>query len=325
LRDERSIATVVPALALPSVHKIRTSIKGVLERTASVTRIDRFGRWVRRGRAVILAYHNVVPDELAGMGDSSLHIPLSVFRRHLDLITQECRPVSLEDLTIGNWGRVPGPLTVAITFDDAYRGVLEVALPELVHRRLKATVFVAPALLGDQTLWWDALATTWLERPEIGLRSRVLKMGRQSLKAARLLGATNGAVWQEMPELLRTVTESELVHAAMRGTCTVGSHTWSHPSLPTLSDSELAEELTRSRDWLQDRFGRAFIDTVSYPFGHYSSRVETAARASGYRAAFALTAAPLPAGTAEMQYCLPRMNIPASLSKSGMSLRLGWW
>jgi len=48
---------------------------------------------------------------------------------------------------------------VALTFDDAYRGVLELALPLLERFAAPATVFVATAYAREGArYWWDRLA-----------------------------------------------------------------------------------------------------------------------------------------------------------------------
>ena len=60
---------------------------------------------------------------------------------------------------------------IAITFDDAYAGTVDQALPELARLGLPATVFLAPAFVEGDTFWWDALAAPGLAEPEEKLRS----------------------------------------------------------------------------------------------------------------------------------------------------------
>jgi peptidoglycan/xylan/chitin deacetylase (PgdA/CDA1 family) len=302
---------------------LRAVARGTAEGVVAATGVDRLGRWVRHGRAMVLAYHNVVPDELAGQGDSSLHLPLTVFRRQLDLICNECQPLPLTALLRGSWTPRRGRPALAITFDDAYRGALALAFPELVKRGLTATVFVAPALLGDRTLWWDGLATGRGE-VEPDLRSRILETGNGRLEDARQMAARIGARWQEMPDMLRTSTEAELTRAVTAGGCTVGSHTWSHASLTSLDAAAAMDELARSRSWLLERYGDAYVDAVSYPYGHWSAAVESVAEDCGYRAGLALTKGAIRAGSNTGRFRLPRMNVPAGLSETGMRIRLGW-
>lgn len=299
-------------------------IKGTAEFTLTAIGGGRLGRRIRGGRVVVLAYHNVVPDELGGSGDSSLHLPLSTFRRHLDLICRDFQPLALQDLLESHGPATTGETAVVITFDDAYRGTLDLALPELTRRGLTATVFVAPSLLGDRTLWWDAMAESWAREPEPNLRSRILEEGRGRLEEAAQIGRRHGVHWQEMSELLRTSTESELHDAIQRNECTVGSHTWSHASLVALDEEGVEEELARSRSWLQERFGTAYLDVLSYPYGNCSSTVETLVERCGYRAGMALTKRSLRAGEVSGRFRIPRMNVPAGISDNGMQLRMSW-
>jgi peptidoglycan/xylan/chitin deacetylase (PgdA/CDA1 family) len=62
----------------------------------------------------------------------------------------------------------------------------------------------------------------------------------------------------------------------------VGSHTVSHPQLPTLTDADLAFELADSRRQLEDLSGRA-VTWFAPPGGHYDGRTLPAAREVGYR------------------------------------------
>ena len=64
----------------------------------------------------------------------------------------------------------------------------------------------------------------------------------------------------------------------------IGSHTRTHADLPTLSDEELAEELTGSKTKLEELLGQS-VDSVAYPYGNLDSRVPDAARRAGYRCA----------------------------------------
>ncbi len=62
---------------------------------------------------------------------------------------------------------------------------------------------------------------------------------------------------------------------------TLGSHTRTHPSLPTLGPSALQDELAGSRDDLADLLGAA-PRTLAYPHGHHDPVVRAAAVAAGY-------------------------------------------
>jgi peptidoglycan/xylan/chitin deacetylase (PgdA/CDA1 family) len=79
----------------------------------------------------------------------------------------------------------------------------------------------------------------------------------------------------------------ERVGELARAGVSFGSHTASHQDATRLSNAELLEELSRSRRDIEAATGRA-VRTLSYPFGRYNARVEAAARAAGFEAAFSL-------------------------------------
>jgi len=64
----------------------------------------------------------------------------------------------------------------------------------------------------------------------------------------------------------------------------MGAHTLSHPSLPELSDGDLAHEIAGSRALIADRTGTE-PDAFCYPRGRFDERVKQAVRAAGYRLA----------------------------------------
>jgi hypothetical protein len=107
------------------------------------------------GRAVVLAYHNIVPTGERRTGESSLHLPQLEFARQLDVLASTARVVSLASLFDDR--EKSDDCRAVITFDDAYLGAVTAGLEELRRRSMPATVFVAPALLGGNT-WWDCLA-----------------------------------------------------------------------------------------------------------------------------------------------------------------------
>jgi peptidoglycan/xylan/chitin deacetylase (PgdA/CDA1 family) len=82
----------------------------------------------------------------------------------------------------------------------------------------------------------------------------------------------------------------------------IGSHTVSHPHLPTLSDGELRDELSGSKAEIEDELGRPCIE-FAYPYGEHDDRVRRAARAAGYERAYSLR------GSRSDPFALPRMDL----------------
>lgn len=140
---------------------------------------------------------------------------------------------------------------VAVTFDDAYRSVFELALPVLRAAGMPATVFVPTALVGTgEPMAWPGI-DQWLDTPY----------------AHELVGMS----WEQLNELADTGWE-------------IGSHSRFHSRLTELEDAALAEELSSSRQDCEVRTGRP-CRTLAYPYGAVDGRVVRAADAAGYDAA----------------------------------------
>ena len=71
-----------------------------------------------------------------------------------------------------------------------------------------------------------------------------------------------------------------------------GSHSVNHPSLTLLGESELADELARSRELLGSIVERP-LPVLAYPYGEVNQRVKEAVRRTGYAAALAVNSGPL--------------------------------
>ncbi len=231
------------------------------------------------GRALVLAYHNVVPDHLAGQGDSSLHLPFSTFVRQLDLL-QECTLVQpLADLLKG-----PSDLSlphIAVTFDDAYAGAVHLALPEWsgedfqVRRRRTRTPRREVVLVGRicHSRRRPAQASSGTSAARVPWASRT---------PARLTPAPASPL--ELPPCYGCVDMATLTAVESSGLVTMGAHSWSHPNLTRLGRQELEAELVRSLDWLRANWLNR-IEALAYPYGATSPLVEHSTRTAGFEAA----------------------------------------
>ncbi len=149
----------------------------------------------------------------------------------------------------------PRPRALAVTFDDAYRSIPELALPVLAELRVPATVFVPT---GDT------------DRPSL----------RSWPGIDRWVGGSwetelTGATWSELTRLVDAGWE-------------IGSHTRSHPRLTQVSDEQLREELAGSRADCAAATGLP-CRSIAYPYGDADLRVAKAAERAGYEAGALLT------------------------------------
>lgn len=120
------------------------------------------------------------------------------------------------------------------------------------------------------------------------------------------------------PGSARTMTRDELAESVATG-CELGAHTRNHPSLPSLPDNELTDELGGGRAWLEDLAGRR-LDLLAYPFGHHDARVRDAALALGFRAGFTFLNGRLVDGLDRFK--LPRLTMHAGHTRPRLAFHL---
>ena len=141
---------------------------------------------------------------------------------------------------------LPNKRYAAVTFDDGFENVVENALPELRKRNIPATFFITSGSLGQYPSWWSNSANS--ERNE------------------RILSA----------EQLRELPGDIVL---------VGSHTLTHPFLPSLSRQEARKELSESRTQLRELLNRE-ITLFSFPHGGFDEQLIQLCRQAGYERVF---------------------------------------
>ena len=82
--------------------------------------------------------------------------------------------------------------------------------------------------------------------------------------------------WTENKDLIRPLVES--------GQIQLGNHTWSHPDLTTLSNSKVAEQLTRNHRFIADVYGVDATPFYRPPYGKHNDDIRATAADLGYRA-----------------------------------------
>lgn len=298
---------------------MRKVVRTLVETIAVHGGLTSFGRRRTRDRIAVVAYHNVVPRHETGHGDSSLHISMDRFLEQIDRLAETHEIVDLrngaaQDQAGGSRSRPARTRPRAVvTFDDAYRGAILHAIPELKARGVPAVVFVAPALLGAASTWWDELGETGALTP------------KNRMAALEELGGDPAAVRERylrgerprLPDCYRIATQTEL-DSVIGGVISVGSHTWSHEHLPSLEETALEATLERSLEWVR-ALGHDGCPWLALPFGAGTPATSRVALRVGYDGVFRISGGlwQPQRGTA----AVPRINVPAGLSSAGLALR----
>lgn len=201
---------------------------------------------------------------------------------------------------------------VALTFDDGLRNNVQVAYPILRRLGIPATFFVCPTLVDE---------ARWIWTHEARWRLRAMAQSPDMVEGIKPLDlpsrqVTESALRRATPELVPGTTEHEAydlagwdeLRALDPSTVTLGSHTLTHPILPSLPDEALEAEMAGSRALLEARLQRR-VDLFCYPDGAADARVVDCARRH-YRAAVGTGSGTLSRGTD--RHRLPRLHLPGS-------------
>lgn len=194
----------------------------------------------------ILCYHAVSEDwpNVAAIDRATLE------RQVGHLLKRGYRPRTLSQaFSPGAQGR-----SLVVTFDDAFRSVLERGLPVLERLGVPATLFVPTDFAAEAApMTWSSLAQWQGGRFEEELRCMS---------------------WEEVRRLATVGWE-------------IGSHTCSHPKLTEIGAEAAAAELERSRAACEEALQQP-CTTFAYPFGAHDGEVVELTRRAGYELAVTL-------------------------------------
>ncbi len=81
------------------------------------------------------------------------------------------------------------------------------------------------------------------------------------------------------------IMSSEQIRALPASLVTIGSHTCSHPFLPSIGVEDATREIARSRIQIEELLGRE-VNLFSFPFGGFNEKLVDICRGAGYRRVF---------------------------------------
>ncbi len=275
---------------------ITKNLLQLVTRTGAISALER-----TVGTGGIVAYHAVTPEPLL----PAIHCGAPAFQAQMQFLAERYSVIPLSEFVKR---RIAGHSVrgcVSITFDDAYTGVRDLALPILERLRLPATVFVASGYSATGArYWWDRLGWVALRaaapvaqdllrsvtgdpnasqhrilhaiisqsKGRLASDTRLaLELAEQDIEPAPLLPLD--------PTGLEQLSRSELID--------FGCHTVSHPALPYLTIGEQIREMSDCHDWLLARLPRVH-PFVAFPYGLYSPNTLLALRSAKMQAGFSL-------------------------------------
>ena len=259
----------------------------------------------------ILRYHAICGPEGYTYADPQICVTPENFERHVAYLTGAYHVLRLEHVVARLSAGTPLPRnTVVLTFDDGYADNLAAA--RILHKYgATATFYITAGCLADGEPFWPVevryliralparalklcagaisidlnLATeadrlTAVRRLTKAFKSNPVPV-REELRAQ--LRAHAGRV--EMPRVMLTWDEVREMHALGM---TIGSHTKTHPNLPSAGVETATRELRESKALLEQQVSVP-VTMFSYPNGgaerYLTTEIQQAVRTTGYAAA----------------------------------------
>ena len=200
---------------------------------------------------------------------------------------------------------------VAISFDDGYRSIHDLALPILVKHGLPATVFVTTGhMVDDGSMWNDMILEAMRRLPPVPLDLRMLGLqaypmgsAAERKQAAGIL--TERCKYMTPPERTRftdhlqnlaggslrqdLMLTADMLRTLTRNQVEIGGHTVNHPILTRLEDDVAQREIAENKAQLEHIIGQP-LRLFAYPNGKrpldYDERHVAMVAQAGYAAAF---------------------------------------
>jgi peptidoglycan/xylan/chitin deacetylase (PgdA/CDA1 family) len=301
--------------------------------------------------AVVLGFHGVL-ERVEHPAVQVNHLDLATFERVLDHVRREYEVVSLEDVAAALRGEAELPANAAaLTFDDAYRSVLELVDPVLRRHGLPYAVFAPSALIDSggrvpTYVMRAAIEFTDVESVRLPGRRRPFRLRTEedreqaSGHAASLLrtlpqpevdalldefrALLTERQWQELDQRFSSealMGWAELRELAQRGVV-VGSHTRDHVVLHAgQAADELRRQVADSRREIEERLGlpcRHFCYPLGSPGDVCAGAVE-AVREAGYSTGLMNVGGPV--RKAMDPALLPRISIVAPSPEDALAPR----
>jgi peptidoglycan/xylan/chitin deacetylase (PgdA/CDA1 family) len=299
---------------------------------------DTIRRLLPSRRLAILRYHAICDASGYRYADPGICITPEAFEQHVSYLTTRYSVLGLPDAATRLAAGEPlPPNAVAITFDDGYADNLAAARTLWKYGGTATFFITAGCLAGGQPFWPAELRhlLRTIRHPRISLNANGVELeidlSSNEARAAAVKRLTRTfkshpipvrealraqlralAPETEFPRVMLTWDELREMHALGM---TIGSHTMTHPNLPSAGLPTALDELVSSKRCLEAEIG-AKVTLLSYPNGgaerYLTPELQEAARQAGYAAA--ATSRNAFAGPGSDLYALERIEVEESLA-----------
>ncbi len=252
------------------------------------------------------------------MLDSSLHLPVSVFRAVCQHLKNSCEVMPLAEMQRRTQSGLMLPRSaVAITFDDGLASNYHLGFPVLRELCLPATIFLATGFL-------DGTHPLWFQEVDRALTARGATSAELFEKLGQLKSLPDSAMRAEVAKLVADcaappaevtlpMTWDQVREMKAGGLIDFGGHTHTHPILARCTVEQQEEEIRQCRDRITTELGHApalFAYTNGGPTD-FTADTQRLLAGHGFTAAYTMMPARLKPGRAV--HALPRYGNPTTV------------
>jgi peptidoglycan/xylan/chitin deacetylase (PgdA/CDA1 family) len=307
--------------------KIKKTLKKSIIKISKYTGITNIFYKLNKNRKIIIAYHNVIPDEYFNKNiNLDFSIKESELEKQIQLIKKRCQ-VGLN---------IYDNNQVTITFDDGYLNQYSIASKILDKHNLKGYFFYCANLLEQDTLLIDKIQY-WIDYVKPGIYTndkynikleitdnqsrrkeyhKINKLIKEGIPLKQIHELLNNMcrfedikIEKEFYKLRFTPIKKEQLQQMKLKGHKIGAHSSSHNILSKLTPKQLDKDIQKCRELLDQ--GTYNTDTFCYPFGgiqDISESVKEKIKEKGFVSALAFTNEVSQGKYG--QYFIPRMTLP---------------
>lgn len=251
---------------------------------------------------VVIGFHGI--DLKNNTAVNTKFVSVKKFEEEIKLLAKHTNLVSLNDYVTDKLN--PDKLNVAITFDDGFQNNYFLAKPILEKYNTPAAFFITPIWYQQKNiLWSDLIDNTTKSAPAsftVGneqyrknifgnyfhssgepIHPHVMKQNRAFINELyhELLPYAKFMEERSMDIYWKLMTDQQVKYLSAHPLFTIGAHGFTHTDLTNLSDEEVMDELTTSKNILENLIQKK-VEFFASPFGAHNERTIELTRKAGY-------------------------------------------
>jgi peptidoglycan/xylan/chitin deacetylase (PgdA/CDA1 family) len=256
---------------------------------------------------LVLSFHKVVTEDYFR---SQMTISRTIFSELLDYLVEKTDVIKLSALPNLDLSTESKKLKIALTFDDGYKDNYDNAYPELLKRKIPASIFVASGYMGgDRYLWWDLISyiadnysklseknreiikklflqyggDVDIENSNITSNNVVNNLRIKSIAEINYVEQTiSSIVTSEGLNKSRIMLNWSEIKEMSNNGIDIGGHSVNHVYLNSCTKEELISEIRDCKNSIES-FTDKKVENFAYPDGRYNNDVCNALKDEGYK------------------------------------------